>query len=142
MKILIINGPNLNMLGKREESIYGKNTYEDLCKQLNEFSYDNNIEIEIFQSAIEGEIVNKIHQFQNYDGLIINPAAYSHYSIAIYDALLIAKIPKIEVHISNVHNRDDFRKNLITAQAVDGIISGLGFKGYELALEYIIARNV
>jgi 3-dehydroquinate dehydratase-2 len=130
------------MLGKREEKIYGKNTYEDLCTQLNEFSFENNIEIEIFQSAIEGEIVNKIHQFQNYDGLIINPAAFSHYSIAIYDALLIAKIPKIEVHISNVHTRDDFRKNLITAQAVDGIISGLGFKGYELALEYIIATNV
>ncbi|MCK5762931.1 MAG: type II 3-dehydroquinate dehydratase [Clostridiales bacterium] len=142
MKILIINGPNLNMLGKREENIYGKNTYEDLCKQLNGFSFENNIEIEIFQSAIEGEIVNKIHQFHNYDGLIINPAAFSHYSIAIYDALLIAKIPKIEVHISNVHTRDDFRKNLITAQAVDGIISGLGFKGYELALEYIIATNV
>lgn len=142
MKILIINGPNLNMLGKREENIYGKNTYEDLCIQLKQFSQEKNIDIEIFQSAIEGEIVNKIHQFQNYDGLIINPAAYSHYSIAIYDALLIAKIPKIEVHISNVHTRDDFRKKLITAQAVDGIISGLGFKGYELALEYIIATNV
>lgn len=141
MKILIINGPNLNMLGEREETIYGKHTYEDLCSRLNDFSDEKNIKIEIFQSAVEGEIVDKIHQYRNYDGLVINPAAYSHYSIAIYDALLIAKIPKIEVHISNVHNRDDFRKNLITAQAVDGIISGLGFKGYELALEYIIATT-
>ncbi|MBN2260862.1 MAG: type II 3-dehydroquinate dehydratase [Clostridiales bacterium] len=141
MNILVINGPNINMLGKREKALYGSMTYENLKNNLDDFSTKYNVEIEFFQSSIEGEIVDKIHEFEKFDGIIINPAAYSHYSIAILDALKIPDIPIIEVHISNVHSREDYRKELLTAQAAVGVIAGLGFKGYELAIEYIVATK-
>ncbi|BBE31582.1 3-dehydroquinate dehydratase [Tepiditoga spiralis] len=134
--ILIINGPNLNMLGRRPISVYGDGSYDDLKELLNEWSEINKIDIEIFQSNIEGKIIDRIHQL-NYDGLIINPGAYTHYSYAIRDALEILSIPKIEVHISNIYVREEFRKNSVISEVCNGKITGLGFKGYLLALEYL-----
>lgn len=134
--ILIINGPNLNMLGKRPKDIYGDGSYEDLKELINEWSELNKVNIEVFQSNIEGKIIDRIHK-TNYDGLIINPGAYTHYSYAIRDALEIISVPKIEVHISNIYAREDFRKISVISEVCNGKVTGLGFKGYLLALEYL-----
>lgn len=135
MKILVINGPNINLLGIREKDIYGSTTYEELCKRLKEDAEDYSVELDIVQSNIEGEIINHIHNaFENYDGIIINPGAYTHYSIAIYDAIKAVNIPTIEVHISNIYNREEYRKKSVTAPACIGQISGLGIFGYALAI--------
>ena len=135
MKVLIINGPNINLLGVREKDIYGSTTYEKLCEELKVKAKEQSIEIDIVQSNIEGEIVNYIQNaLGNYDGIIINPAAYTHYSIAIYDAIKAVNIPTIEVHISNIHNREEYRKKSVISPACIGQISGFGIYSYILAI--------
>jgi 3-dehydroquinate dehydratase-2 len=139
MKIIILNGPNLNFTGKREEGIYGTQSYEDMVSEIKEFGAKKDIQIDVYQSNMEGELINKIQESNsNYDGLIINPGAFSHYSIAILDALSSIKIPKIEVHLSNIHNREKFREKSITAAASIGVIAGFGIKSYKLAIEYFL----
>lgn len=137
--ILIINGPNINMLGKRDKIIYGDFTYDELTKRLLKWSKNKNIEIEIFQSNIEGEIIDRIQE-ENYKGIIINCGAFTHYSYAISDALEIIDKIKIEVHISNIFSREEFRKNSVTAINCNAVITGMGIEGYILALEYIKSK--
>ncbi|GAB6189786.1 type II 3-dehydroquinate dehydratase [Marinitoga arctica] len=134
--ILIVNGPNLNMLGKRPKEFYGSFVYEDLIEKAKDWSMKNGILVEIFQSNIEGEIINRLQKY-DFKGLIINAGAYTHYSYAIRDALEIIKTPKIELHISNIYKREEFRKNSVIAPVCDGQITGLGLDGYILALEYL-----
>jgi 3-dehydroquinate dehydratase-2 len=135
MKIVVIQGPNLNMLGVREQHIYGPMKLEDIHAQMKNFAEQNGVEIEFFQSNLEGEIVDKIQEcLGDADGIIINPAAYSHTSIAIRDALSAVEIPAIEVHLSNIHAREDFRKKSITAEVSAGVIAGMGPFGYHLAM--------
>lgn len=138
-KILVINGPNLNMLGKREPGIYGCETLEDVYKKIEAFAEKLKCEVEFFQSNIEGEIINAIHKtYDEYDGIIINPGAFTHYSYAIHDALTSVKTPAIEVHISNIHKREEFRHKSVTAPACVGQICGLGTDGYLYALEALL----
>lgn len=138
-KILVINGPNLNMLGKREPGIYGCETLEDVYKKIEAFAEKLKCEVEFFQSNIEGEIINAIHKtYDEYDGIIINPGAFTHYSYAIHDALTSVKTPAIEVHISNIHKREEFRHKSVTAPACIGQICGLGTDGYLYALEALL----
>ena len=135
MKILVINGVNLNMLGKREPGIYGNDSLEALEKRVKEFSEGIGIETDFFQSNFEGEIVEKIHSTMGeYDGVVINPGAFTHYSYAIHDAIRSVNVPFVEVHISNIHTREEFRHKSVTAAACIGQICGLGFDGYELAI--------
>ncbi|WP_432662905.1 type II 3-dehydroquinate dehydratase [Wukongibacter baidiensis] len=142
MKILIINGPNINFLGIREKSIYGNTTYEEMCKYLKEEAMKSEIDVDIVQSNIEGDLVNYIQgAYGKYDGIIINPAAYTHYSIAILDALKAVGIPAVEVHISNVHAREEFRKKSVTVPACIGQISGFGIYGYVMAMKGLINHN-
>ena len=139
MKILVINGPNINMLGIREKNIYGNNDYNSLVEKIKKEASELDCQVDFFQSNIEGEIITSIQKaFGVYDGIIINPAAYTHYSIGILDALKAVNIPAIEVHISNIHQREDFRKKSVTAEGCIGQISGLGFEGYTLALRGLI----
>ena len=141
MKILIINGANMNFLGLRDTSQYGKNTYDDLVNRLSEYSKKRNFEIEFFQSNVEGEIINRLQHafYENVAGIVINPAAFTHYSYAIRDALEILSCKKVEVHISNIYKREEFRQTSVTAPVCDGQISGLGIRGYELAIEFILS---
>ena len=134
MKIIIINGPNLNLLGKREPEIYGANSFDDYFKVLqNKFS---SIDLSYFQSNIEGEIIDKLHEVGfNYDGIILNAAAYTHTSVGIGDAVKAIETPVVEVHISNVHAREEFRHHSYIAANAKGVIVGFGLKGYELAIE-------
>lgn len=140
MKILVLNGPNLNMLGIREPSIYGNSTYKDLCDLINDFADKNNIDIEIYQSNYEGDLVSKIQQayFDKVDGIVINPAAYTHTSIALLDALKSVNIKTIEVHISDVSKREDFRQVSYVRKACAKSIIGKGFEGYILAIKELI----
>ena len=135
-KILVINGPNLNLLGTREPDIYGKKTLNDIeeeCKK--EFK---NIRIIFTQSNSESEIIELIHNTEEYCGIIINAGAFTHTSIAIHDALKAIKLPKVEVHISNIYNRDDFRKKSFISPVVDGIIAGFGTNVYKLAINSLV----
>ena len=135
-KILIINGPNLNLLGEREQSQYGKNTLKDIENQCAKLSEEFNDKIEFFQSNIEGEIVNKIQEVRNeFHGIIINAAGFTHTSVSIRDALEILKIPKIEVHISNIYKREEFRQKSLLSGVVTGGIFGLGTECYILAIK-------
>ena len=137
-KILIINGPNLNLLGTREPEIYGKTTLKDIETELKNKAEKLNVEVECFQSNHEGEIVDKICGAKGkFDAIIINPAAYTHTSVAIRDAFAAVDIPAVEVHISNVYSREEFRHNSLIAPVVVGQIAGLGIQGYLLALEYL-----
>lgn len=140
MKILVINGPNLDLLGVREKNIYGEKSYKELTKLINKKAFELGIEVEIVQSNIEGEIINNIHRVydENFDGIIINPAAYTHYSIAIYDALKAVCVPSVEVHISNINSREEYRRKSVTAPACVGQICGFGFFGYIMALEAMV----
>ncbi len=139
MKIAVINGPNLNLLGEREPEIYGRMTLHDLEKMLVEAAEDKGVEIKFFQSNSEGEIVSFIHDVIEWaNGIIINPGAYSHYSIAILDALKAFPGKIVEVHISNVFGREDFRQKLVTAKAADAVIAGMGFDSYVFALFYLL----
>ena len=134
-KIIIINGPNLNLLVKREQSLYGSKDYNYLTKICYEKAKELNLNLDIKQSNVEGEIVNLIqNSVDNYDGIIINAAAYSHTSVAIRDALDVFKKPKIEVHISNIYKREEFRHKSMISSVVTGIICGLGINGYILAI--------
>ena len=139
MRILVINGPNINMLGIREKNIYGNNNYNSLVEKIKKEASELDFQVDFFQSNIEGEIITSIQKALGvYDGIIINPAAYTHYSIGILDALKSVNIPAIEVHISNIHQREEFRKKSVTAEGCIGQISGLGFEGYTLALRGLI----
>ena len=134
-KVLIINGPNLNLLGEREKEIYGTRNIKDIEKDCSIIAEQNNLGVEFFQSNSESEIIDAIQNSNNYQFLIINAGALTHTSIAIYDALKVLKIPIIEVHISNVYKREDFRKNSFISLVASGIIIGFGTSVYELAIE-------
>ena len=135
MKIVVIQGPNLNMLGIREQQVYGPMKLEDIHTQMREFANQNNVEIEFFQSNLEGEIVDKIQEcYGDAQGIIINPAAYTHTSIAIRDAISAVAIPTIEVHISNIHRREEFRKENMIAPVCASSIVGFGAFGYHLSM--------
>ena len=137
-KILIINGPNLNLLGEREESKYGKTSLDEVKKNCELHGKSIDLEIKFEQSNIEGEIVTMIQKAKGaYDGIIINAAGYTHTSVAILDALLAVKIPTIEVHITNIYNREEFRKKSLISKAANGIICGFGINGYIMALDSI-----
>ena len=135
MKIVVIQGPNLNMLGHREQNIYGPMKLEEIHAQMSAVAKENGVEIEFFQSNLEGEIVDKIQEcLGDANGIIINPAAYSHTSIAIRDAISAVALPTVEVHISNIYRREDFREKSVTAAVSTGIISGFGPFGYHLGM--------
>ena len=136
-KILILNGPNLNLLGVREPGIYGSNSFESYLPQLK--AKFPEVEIEYFQSNIEGEMINKIHEVGfSYDGIVLNAGAYTHTSVALHDAIAAIKTPVIEVHISNVHQREEFRHHSYISSVASGIIIGFGLKGYEMAVGSIL----
>ena len=138
-KIIILNGPNLNLLGEREKSQYGNFTLQDIEKNCKEFSERNSLKLTLFQSNIEGELVEKIQKSRNeQDGLIINAGGYTHTSVAIHDALKILKMHIIELHISNIYNREDFRHKSLISKVAKGVICGFGEKGYIMALEAMI----
>lgn len=138
MTVMVINGPNINMLGIREPGIYGEQTYQDLEAYIEEYAESQGSEAIVVQSNGEGEIIDFIqHAHSSCDAIIINPGAYTHYSYAIYDALKSVDLPTIEVHISNIHKRDEFRHKSVTAPACIGQICGLGFRGYRLAFDYL-----
>ena len=136
MKLLVINGPNINMLGIREKDIYGNRTYEDLVNYIHEHCAKKNIETEFYQSNHEGTIVDKIQNaYGIFDGIVINPAAYTHTSIAILDALKAVALPAVEVHISDIHAREEFRKTSYICLACIETIQGHGFDGYIMAVD-------
>lgn len=139
MRILVINGPNINFLGIREKEIYGTSNYVYLIELLEEKAKKEDFEVEIFQSNHEGEIIDRIQEsyYDKTDGLVINPGAFTHYSYAIRDALSSITIPKVEVHISNVHKREAFRHNCVTTPACNGQICGLGLNGYLYAIDAV-----
>ncbi len=135
MKILFLNGPNLNLLGTREPDKYGNQTLNDIEEYIKKEAELLNVEVNFYQSNIEGELVDKIQSAKNeYDGLVINPAAYTHTSVAIRDALLAVNIPAVEIHLSNIHKREEFRKISLTAPACIGQITGFGANSYKLGL--------
>jgi len=138
-KIIIINGPNLNLLGTREPEIYGKESLEDLKSIVNSHIEKNfpDMSVDFYQSNTEGEIVNKIQESASLNGIIINAGGLSHSSVSILDALLSTKIPKIEVHISNLFSREEFRQNSYVSKGVDGFVCGFGINGYLLAIDGI-----
>ena len=137
-KIIILNGPNLNLLGEREKSQYGSFTLKDIENNCVEFAKNNEIKLSIFQSNIEGELIETIQKSRNdQDGLIINAGGYTHTSVAIHDALKILKIPIIELHISNIYNREEFRHKSLISKVARGIICGFGAEGYIMSLDAI-----
>ena len=139
MKFLIINGPNINLLGTREPEIYGSMTLDDINKDIAKCAKELGVETETFQSNIEGEIVDKIQQAKGvFDGIVINPAAYTHTSVAIRDAISAVGIKAVEVHISNIHSREEFRKNSLIAPVCVGQIAGFGADSYKLALRALV----
>ena len=135
-KVIILNGPNLNLLGEREKNQYGSFTLKDLEKKCTEYAKKNNITLSFFQSNEEGELINQIQNSRNnQDGLIINAGGYTHTSVAIHDALKILKIPIIELHISNIYNREEFRHKSLISRIAKGVICGFGIEGYTMSLE-------
>lgn len=139
MKFLILNGPNLNLLGSREPGIYGKRDYAALCELVRNYAAARGCEAYCFQSNHEGAIIDAIQQAQGvYGGIVINPGAYTHYSYAIYDALKAVLVPAVEVHISDITAREDFRKISVTAPACIAQIAGKGFDGYTMAMDLLM----
>ena len=140
MKILVINGPNLNMLGIREPDIYGKQTYDALVKRIADHAAARGVEVSFFQSNHEGAIVDAIQQayFDKIDGIVINPAAYTHTSVAILDALKAVAIPTVEVHISDINSRDEFRRHSFVSDVCVATICGKGFDGYTEAIDVLL----
>ena len=137
-KVIILNGPNLNLLGEREKNQYGTFTLKEVEKNCKEYSNNNNIILTFFQSNVEGELINQIQNSRNnQDGLIINAGGYTHTSIAIHDALKILKIPIIELHISNIYNREEFRHKSLISKVAKGVICGFGANGYIMSLQAI-----
>ncbi len=140
MKILIINGPNLNLLGKREPEIYGSDSFEVFFSRLKD-KYAS-IDLEYYQSNVEGELINKIHEVGfDYDGILINAGGYTHTSVAISDAIAAVTTPVMEVHISNIYKREEFRHKSIISKECIGMIAGLGLKGYDLGLQYFLTKQ-
>lgn len=138
-KILVINGPNLNLLGEREPGIYGNDTYEALCDLIMDKAESLGVKCEVFQSNHEGAIIDKMHMARkNFDGVVLNAGAYTHYSYAIRDAIAAIQIPVVEVHISNVFARDEFRKTSVIGPVCRGSISGFGFGSYLMAMEALV----
>ena len=138
-KILLLNGPNLNMLGKREPTHYGNLSLSAIEQQMQKLAQEHQVELTCFQANSEEKLIDKIHQsFQLIDFIIINPAAYTHTSVALRDALLSVSIPFIEVHLSNIHKREPFRHHSYFSDIAEGVICGLGAQGYELALQYAL----
>ena len=138
-KILVINGPNLNRLGVREPAVYGTDNLQNLEEKLQRAGRDHGVEVECVQSNHEGVIIDWIHEAgEKFDGIMINPGAFTHYSYAIRDAIASISVPVIEVHISNVHKREEFRHHSVTAPVTHGQIVGLGLYGYELALQALL----
>lgn len=141
-KILIINGPNLNLLGTREPEIYGSTTFEDYLAHLQRV-FGSRLRMTYFQSNSEGEIIDCIQQeTDKAEGIVINAGAYTHTSVAIRDALANVQLPKVEVHISNVHRREEFRHHSYLSEVCDGVIIGLGLSGYEMAIRYILEKDL
>jgi 3-dehydroquinate dehydratase-2 len=139
MRLLVLNGPNINMLGKREPEIYGNTSYEMLCSAIKAEAINLDIEVDIKQSNIEGELVTMLQQANNeYDGVVLNPAAYTHYSIALYDAIKAISIPVVEVHLSNIHSREFFRQHTVTTAACIGQICGFGIDSYMLGMRAVL----
>lgn len=139
MKIQIINGPNLNLLGVREPSIYGNTSIEDYIKELKEIYAI--VEIDYFQSNVEGELINKLHEVGfSYDGIILNAGGYTHTSVAIADAIAAIKVPVIEVHISNIYSREEYRHVSLTGKNCKGVLTGFGMNGYRLAVESLLIK--
>lgn len=140
MKLIIINGPNLNLLGKREKNVYGKKSFKDYFNELQ--TRFSSVELTCYQSNVEGEIINKLHEtgFQ-YDGIILNAGGYTHTSVAISDAIASIETPVIEVHISNIYSRESYRHISLLAKNCIGIIAGLGLDSYRLAIEHFIKTN-
>ena len=142
MKIMVINGPNLNMLGIREPAIYGKTTYNDLCALIKEHCRQNHIDVELYQSNHEGDLVDKIQSTYNtFDGIVINPGAYTHTSIAILDAVKAVGVPTVEVHISDVDSREPFRSVSYIRLACEKTIAGRGLQGYIDAIDYLVNKK-
>ena len=140
-KLLVINGPNINIVGIREKGIYGSENYETLVSMIENKAKELGVEVEVFQNNSEGAVIDRIQQayFENVDGIVINPGAFTHYSYAVRDALAsVEAIPKIEVHISNVHKREEFRHVSVTAPVCTGQVVGLGLKGYLYAMEALV----
>ena len=142
MKLLVINGPNLNFLGIREPGIYGKQDYNSLLEMIAKKAEDTGCEIEVFQSNHEGAIIDRIQDayFDGTEGIVINPGAYTHYSYAIHDALKSIEVGKVEIHISDIMNREAFRQISVTAPACDHQIYGKGLEGYLMAIDYLLER--
>lgn len=141
MKLLVINGPNINMLGIREPDIYGAQTYAQLCEQLRAHAQKRDVEVILYQSNHEGDLVDKIQAaYGNTDGIVINPAAYTHTSVALLDALKAVGIPTVEVHISDVSAREDFRQVSFVRNYCEKTIAGHGFDGYTEAMDYLIEK--
>ena len=141
MRLLVINGPNLNLLGVREPDIYGKNTYADLCGMIESYAAEKGVEVKLFQSNHEGAIVDEIQAaLGRFDGIIINPAAYTHTSVAILDALKAVALPAVEIHISDVSARESFRQISYAGMACEKSFIGLGFEGYLRAIDYLTEK--
>lgn len=141
-RVVVVHGPNLNLLGKREPHIYGTRSLDDLNQVLRARAEALGIVIDVFQSNHEGEIIDFLQkEAPGSAGIVINPGALSHYSLALYDCLQALDVPVVEVHLSNIHAREEFRSKSVTARAARGVITGLGFSGYELALEFFARQE-
>ncbi|WP_203246938.1 type II 3-dehydroquinate dehydratase [Sporosarcina beigongshangi] len=143
MKLLILNGPNLNRLGKREPGIYGAETLEDVERKLEDAAAEYGVELTFFQSNVEGALIDKIHDAEDIglDGIVFNPGAFTHYSIALRDAVASIQVPVIEIHISNIHSRESFRQTSVIAPVCVGQLSGFGTDGYILAIQAFLLRG-
>jgi 3-dehydroquinate dehydratase-2 len=141
-KLVVVHGPNLNLLGKREPQIYGTRSLADLNDMVREKAKDLKVEVALFQSNDEGEMIDFLHkEAPGAAGIVINPGALSHYSIALYDCLQALRVPVVEVHISNIHAREEWRARSVTARAARGVIAGLGFDGYLHAMEFLVDQH-
>lgn len=137
-RIVVVNGPNLNLLGKREPHIYGSKSQADLLKAMRAKARELGVQVSFFQSNHEGELIDFLQkEAPGSAGIVINPGAFSHYSLALFDCLQALAVPTVEVHLSNIHAREEFRSKSVTARAARGVITGLGFNGYMLAIEYL-----